>query len=95
VVALACGGIRGIISARWIVATWAWPLVPNRAVGTRVCEGPVSTTSAGAALSECLVLRNRRIEPNDGGGREAAVKGVTVLRRFPTHSGLSEPGRST
>src|SRR3954470_4000562 len=30
VVALECGGIRGIISARWIVATWAWLLVPNR-----------------------------------------------------------------
>ncbi len=34
-------------------------------------EGPQPTTSAGAASSECLVRRCRRIEPNDRPGREA------------------------
>ena len=52
-------------------------------------QGPESTTSAGAALSECMVRRSRRIEPNDGGGRIAAKGAASHLPPISTQCDTS------
>jgi glutathione S-transferase len=57
-------------------------IVPNDGFW-RTCpaltQGPESTTSAGAALSECLVRRSSLIELNDGGGRRMPTRSLTTI----------------